>query len=959
MGVQDVDMREISDEEDAQVRSVSTSRISFPDSLMSKELEVIGEILQSIPESISVEVGDHKVSARYKEKLNESLSKRIGELVQRVSSLKENCKVVRILHGSVANALQQRGIDSEQEWEQYLATIERDGELLAEICEILNTDVLQIVKVVRQVKHKADAYDEEEENGGVKLNGELLQRVSGERQGNAKLHEVQLQETPKREQIGASCAHDWKRCVATSSEGTREAAGQQINLEVLNCLQSLSCVDPGIYKGKSNENFKEFVRRFRRKYQRAVLGDQTLVEILGDDHLGGRAKSVFLSLPVEVKNRGFDEVIKEMGKLLSEDSVAGRIRAIAELRDMKMRPNQDVADFCVALEKLGRKANPEGSIEDRSLEFAQILLANLKHWPEHVQLLGALHRVTPEKAYEEVKQLALSMELSKKLYEPIEEHAQNRRWDWKGRSMLYSNSGIQKKHERENEVRSYRARTPEREERFEGKDRSRFDGYERYLYEDRVERRERKYSNGTNTEARKCFSCSEWGHISRECPLKREQVREVVQNPTTTVEHANGRRISQILNSARSLGVKATCRGLGAQPLIGHKVSAWTNLLGSRTSAILDTGSMISIIPVGILAQAKRKGFDVDSLKVIDDEEMEFVYDASGNRMDFLGAVKIPVALEGGKSSVVAFHIVDRRDEVVLGTNSLTDLGVELRVGRQCEVNKLSQDGQRFETVTVAKRVDTLPHGATVVPARCATTGDREGILLSSRKEIQHGWCKIHNQQSVVQVANTRVSKAVGAVESIGQRGSKRRKGSWEDMDPVEQDNPIEGLSCADKQELFKQRKVSSPREEETRARERCMLKNFTDASAVQDRGLTQIKLSRAKRRRKSAKVRENKQIVPYFSEPTLTSPLGKKHRCFMCSDGLWRIHYQQQFEREQFSGDLVRNIGGDVLVGGGHVRSVPSWPRRSETAYQETAHVSAGKPGYKRSGRWRPAGFR
>ncbi|EYB81229.1 hypothetical protein Y032_0389g528 [Ancylostoma ceylanicum] len=395
-----------------------------------------------------------------------------------MNSLKENCKVMRVLHGSVGNALQQRGTDSEQEWEQYLATIERDGELLAEICEILNTDVLQIVKVVRQVKHKADAYDEHG-TGGEKSNGVPLQRVVRERQDNAQLNEVQLQETPKRERIGAYWEHDWKRCTAKLSEGTREAAGQHINLEVLNCLQSLSGVHPEVYKGGPNENFKEFVRRFRRKYQRTVLGDQTLVEILGDDHLGGRAKSVFLSRPAEVKDRGFDVVVNEMSRLLSEDSVAGRIRAIAELRNMKMRPNQDVADFCVALEKLGRKANPEGSIEDRSLEFAQILLANLKQWPEHVQLLGALHRVTPEKAYEEVKQLALSIELSKKLYEPIEEHAQNRRWDWKGRSMLYSNSGIQKKHERENEVRSYRARTPEREERFEGKDRSRFDGYER------------------------------------------------------------------------------------------------------------------------------------------------------------------------------------------------------------------------------------------------------------------------------------------------------------------------------------------------------------------------------------------------------------------------------------------------------------------------------------------------
>ncbi|EYC32618.1 hypothetical protein Y032_0003g1695 [Ancylostoma ceylanicum] len=327
---------------------------------------------------------------------------------------------------------------------------------------------------------------------------------------------------------------------------------------------------------------------------------------------------------------------------------------------------------------------------------------------------------------------------------------------------------------------------------------------------------------------------------------------------------------------------------------------------------------MISIIPVGILAEAKRRGFDVDSLKVIDDKEMEIVYDASGNRMEFLGAVKIPVALEGGKSSVVAFHIVDRRDEVVLGTNSLADLGVELRVGRKCEVNKLSQDGQRFETVTVAKRVDTLPHGATVVSAGCATTGDREGILWSSRKGIKHGCCKIHSQHSAVQGVNTRDSKAVGAVESIGQRGSKRRKGSWEDMNPVEQDNPIGGLSCADKQKLFKQGKVSSPREKGARAHEGNMLKNFADVSAVRDRGSIQIKASRVKRRRKSANIRENKQIVPYFSEPALTNALGKNHRCFMCSVGFPRIQDLEQFERERSSVELARNIGAMFSSGEG-----------------------------------------
>uniref|UniRef100_A0A7I4Z3G3 Transcription factor E2F4 n=1 Tax=Haemonchus contortus TaxID=6289 RepID=A0A7I4Z3G3_HAECO len=66
--------------------------------------------------------------------------------------------------------------------------------------------------------------------------------------------------------------------------------------------------------------------------------------------------------------------IEELGKLLGEDSVAGRMRAIAELRELKIRPNQEVADFCVALKKLGRKANPQGQLQRRRKKRLNIWL---------------------------------------------------------------------------------------------------------------------------------------------------------------------------------------------------------------------------------------------------------------------------------------------------------------------------------------------------------------------------------------------------------------------------------------------------------------------------------------------------------------------------------------------------------------------------------------------------------
>ncbi|KAK6031180.1 hypothetical protein OSTOST_02671 [Ostertagia ostertagi] len=99
----------------------------------------------------------------------------------------------------------------------------------------------------------------------------------------------------------------------------------------------MSCVDPGVFTGASNENFEEFVRRFRRKYEECIGCEAAPIEILGDDHLGSRAKN-----------------------------------------DQGIQPGR-------GLKRIGQ-ANPDCKLEDRSLEYAQILLDNLSVWPEHFQL---------------------------------------------------------------------------------------------------------------------------------------------------------------------------------------------------------------------------------------------------------------------------------------------------------------------------------------------------------------------------------------------------------------------------------------------------------------------------------------------------------------------------------------------------------------------------------------------
>ncbi|RCN29300.1 hypothetical protein ANCCAN_24945, partial [Ancylostoma caninum] len=112
-------------------------------------------MLRGIPEVISKEIAEHKISSRYKERHFETLKREIDVVCSKVEKLEANCRVRRVLHEKLFESLNDRGIDSKEDWAQYMSTIERDGEMLAELCDILGTDMLQIMDVVKDIKAKA------------------------------------------------------------------------------------------------------------------------------------------------------------------------------------------------------------------------------------------------------------------------------------------------------------------------------------------------------------------------------------------------------------------------------------------------------------------------------------------------------------------------------------------------------------------------------------------------------------------------------------------------------------------------------------------------------------------------------------------------------------------------------------------------------------------------------------
>ncbi|CAJ0606662.1 unnamed protein product [Cylicocyclus nassatus] len=301
------------------------------------------------------------------------------------------------------------------------------------------------------------------------------------------------------------------------------------------------------------------------------------------------------------------------------------------------------------------------------------------------------------------------------------------------------------------------------------------------------------------TDQRRCFNCRRYGHIGRECPYKRTQVNQI-EKTKGFLQNGKQDNLTEVIGKATSLGLKVYMGSKGS--LVGEKCAAQISMLNLQVPAILDTGSMISIVPVGVLARAKKAGYDVDVLEVIPDRKLNPVYDASTNRMNFLGAVKVPVKLEGGKKSIVAFHISDvKDDDVLIGTNALAALGVDIIL----KTEERQQDVLDGKRVVVTKRVYIPPHNSILVPARCEGGSElEERVVWPSREDLPVGVFTVKNQELDIPVMNTTEKPMIlKEGEELGQWGTEKWKSKWEEMNPLMMDKEIPHLDREERRNIL------------------------------------------------------------------------------------------------------------------------------------------------------------
>ncbi|KAK6017328.1 hypothetical protein OSTOST_17153, partial [Ostertagia ostertagi] len=268
----------------------------------------------------------------------------------------------------------------------------------------------------------------------------------------------------------------------------------------------------------------------------------------------------------------------------------------------------------------------------------------------------------------------------------------------------------------------------------------------------------------------------------------------------------------------------------------------------SSLPPIVRKRSMISIIPIRLLARAQQRGYDVDSLRVVPESELKPVFDASNNRMYFKGAAYIEVEIEKGQRETIAFHLSAEKDaETIIGTNALSKLGIEVFVnGEKSEDKKAKMKENKKNKVVVTKRLYIPPSNTALVQVKCEddTKSLTERVIWPSERGVEPGVYTVENQNTTIPVFNNSTEPLLlKKGQNVGHWETDKWHEQWEDLNPLLADRADNELSETERlqklEELLAANTESQVLDEEVRD----LIRQYPDTFSISDRELTQTDL--------------------------------------------------------------------------------------------------------------------
>ncbi|RCN31034.1 hypothetical protein ANCCAN_23186, partial [Ancylostoma caninum] len=106
-------------------------------------------------QKVSGILSESRVTRQVRNEIENELNRMSKEVERILVEVQSRPKVPAGLVGVIVEILSQRGIGTEAEWRDYVRTMERDGEVISDLCEMLNTDTLQLKEAVAELQQQA------------------------------------------------------------------------------------------------------------------------------------------------------------------------------------------------------------------------------------------------------------------------------------------------------------------------------------------------------------------------------------------------------------------------------------------------------------------------------------------------------------------------------------------------------------------------------------------------------------------------------------------------------------------------------------------------------------------------------------------------------------------------------------------------------------------------------------
>ncbi|KAK6018450.1 zinc knuckle, partial [Ostertagia ostertagi] len=364
-----------------------------------------------------------------------------------------------------------------------------------------------------------------------------------------------------------------------------------------------------------------------------------------------------------------------------------RLKLLKEWDSLQKKESETVNDFCYRMERLSRKLHAEA---DRDFLLGSKLYQCLANWRDAYHMLTELDRADGE-VYQAVRKAALRLERTQ---QPQPGGKQILKKDGRGdqRSPNWKEQAVR--------------------------------------------------AGARSKESRpKCYGCGEEGHVVKKCPKQVAKDTKQRKQPGP----------SQTLSKIKDVRMEAQSNGM--TEAYGKPYICNITIFGIIAKAMIDTGSVISIVPMGLLKHAQNNGVDLDGMvKVMDWCAKRPIVDASGNTMSFLKLIATDVELHGAQLACVQLHIQNSPESLVLlGTNALKALGVDIRLSRSEAQAK--EDKVASTTARVSGRY-VIPPGAASVLLVTSPVKEGEQVFNSSDERVASGVCRITDNVAPLSVIN-------------------------------------------------------------------------------------------------------------------------------------------------------------------------------------------------------------